>query len=267
MSRQTVKCLMAHTPLAPYKNRIRRDWMRGIARNMDLITISHGLLDVASVMGWRGAIQVCDIDPGVRETTEYLRSDYPDLQIPPPGEDIRETVANYCATSGVGNLGAVDIDLACTLPYARSILVETLEILATHKYRGRIYLTVAVRNDGFKSMEERLTWAEQQLPKAFGIISHTVYRSIRIGTHADRSKGSAMLILEIGGKGCQRKAFLTLEDRILAEIKTGEIRNVNHLMTSPALAGYGRPSTIYHATCAMLKSRRIVKQHRVLTVR
>lgn len=258
MSRRDVKCVMAHTPLSPYKNRIRRDWMRLIARNMDIITISHGLLDVANVMGWRGLIQVCDIDPGVRETTEYLRSDYPDLQIPKPGEDIRATVAAYCTTFGVKNLGAVDIDLACTLRMAESILQDTLNTLATHKYGGRIYLTVALRCDGFDSMESRLQWVRERLPQKFRLISHTVYSSVRIGAHADRSKGSAMLIIEVGGKGCFRKAFLTLEDRILNEVRTGEMKTVQNVVT--ALLGHAGETNIWMKTTAMLKQGRLSKQ-------
>jgi hypothetical protein len=255
---------MAHTPLSPYKNRIRRDWMRLIARNMDIITISHGLLDVASVMGWRGAIQVCDIDPGVRETTEYLRSDYPDLQILKPGEDIRTTVATYCTTFGVKNLGAVDVDLACTLRMAESILQDTLNTLATHKYGGRIYLTVALRCDGFNSMESRLQWIRERLPQRFRLISHTVYSSVRIGAHADRRKGSAMLIVEIGGKGCFRKAFLTLEDRILNTVRAGGMHNASNV--AAALAGHASVVGIQLRVGSMLKDGRLSKRHGELIV-
>lgn len=264
MSKRDVRCVMAHTPLAPYKNRIRRDWMRVIDRKMDVITISHGLLDVASVMGHRGAIQVCDIDPGVRETTRYLRGDYPDLNILEPGEDIRATVADYCVAFGVKNLGAVDVDLACTLRPSEDILRGVLDVLVTHKYRGRIYLTVALRKDGFNSAESRIKWIEERLPKQFRVVSHTTYGSVRIGPHAERGKGSAMMIVEIGGKGLFRKAFLTLEDRILNVVRAGEMRNVQNVMT--ALAGYGSTTTIWHKAKAMLKDGRLSKSDGKLMV-
>lgn len=255
---------MAHTPLAPYKNRIRRDWMRVVARNMDIITISHGLLDVASVMGHRGAIQVCDIDPGVRETTRYLRDDYPDLKILEPGEDIRTTVADYCVAFGVSNLGAVDVDLACTLRFSEDILRGTLDILAEHKYRGRIYLTVALRCDGFKSMDSRIQWIQERLPKQFRVISYTTYRSVRIGAHADRGMGSPMMIVEIGGKGLFRKAFMTLEDRILDAVRGGSFKNA--WSVGCALKGHSSPAVIATKAGAMLKSGRLSKSGGVLVV-
>lgn len=264
MSKRNVRCVMAHTPLAPYKNRIRRDWMRIIDRKMDIITISHGLLDVANVMGHRGAIQVCDIDPGVRETTRYLQGDYPDLTILEPGEDIRATVADYCVAFGVKNLGAVDVDLACTLRFSEDILCGVLNALVTHKYRGRIYLTVALRCDGFKSMESRIRWIEERLPKQFRVVSHTTYGSVRIGPHAERGKGSAMMIVEIGGKGLFRKAFLTLEDRILDAVRSGKIKNAWNV--GCALKGHGSPVGIAVKAGAMLKDGRLSKKGGVLVV-
>lgn len=222
MSRSNVKCVMQHTPLSPYKNIIRRDWMGKISRTRDIITISHGLLDVASIMRWKGQIQICDIDAGVRETTEYAREDYKELRIPTPGESIQTTVADYCLANGVKKLGAVDVDLAYTLVPAWGILEDVLSTLAQHKYKGRVFLTVAFRSDGFKSMQDRVAWLSVRLPKSFRYAGHTVYNSGRIAADGSRSKGSPMCIIELtsSSRGPKAEVVKTLTERILHIVQT-----------------------------------------------
>jgi len=201
MSRRTVCCQEKHTPLAPYKNDIRATWMRKIPLYKDIITISHGALDVLNILGWKGRIQVCDIDPGVREATEYLRGDYPRLNILSPGESIKDTTIDYCLTYGVKKLGAVDVDLAVGIVPAWKILAEVLEVLRDFKFHGKVFLTFRNGRDrgfGKAATQNRINWLWLHLSLC-GVkyVSHTNYRSVRCNDNASRSVGSAMCIVEL----------------------------------------------------------------------
>lgn len=269
MSRSNVKCAMQHTPLAPYKNRIRRDWMGKVPRTRDIITISHGLLDVASVMRWQGLIQICDIDPGVRETAEYARADYPDLRIPACGESIQTTVADYCATNGVKKLGAVDVDLACTMVPAWGILENVLLTLAEHKYRGRVLLTVSFRSDGFKSMAERIQWLSNRLPKPFRYVNYTVYRSGRVAADGSRSIGSAMCIIELtsSSSGPKSQTVKTLAERILAIVQAQPQTNIRGICNALKASGQGENGRAYVETQNMLRDGKLARVNGMIQTR
>jgi len=199
-----VSCSEKHTPLSPHKNRIRRNWMKKINKNKDIITISHGLLDVAMLLGWRGRIQICDLDPGVRETTTYLAgldgytSDYPELNILPPGTDIYSTVEAYCSKYGIKHLRAVDVDLACKLDRAWLILAPVLGELSRNNYKGKVFLTFQNGRDQFgkNATGSRINWFRQQVSKCAKLVRHDLYRSVRINQNAERSMGSAMCFVE-----------------------------------------------------------------------
>lgn len=207
VSRRLVRCQMEHTPLAPHKNRIRRDWMSRVPRTKDIITISHGLLDVAMIMRWRGKIKICDIDPGVRETTEYLRTpsnpqrdhgDYPDLNILPPGQCIESTTWFYgMDNGGFKKLGAIDIDLACSIRPAWEITKPVLDVLIKNNYQGKVLITFTRRRDGFASDRLRLIWFKNKLPSSARYVSYTPYASTRIRQDGSRGKGSSMGIIEL----------------------------------------------------------------------
>src|ERR1035437_6621708 len=164
MARSTVKCKMGHTEQHPAKDRMRRNWMSKVSRMKDIITISHGLLGGAQYLNWCGRIQVCDIDPGVRETTAYLggldggASDYPDLNILSPGCDIESTVIAYVKAYGVKQLGAVDVDLACTIGPAWEILFPVLcTLLGAMGTKDHVKVLLTFRNgrkDGFSSLND-----------------------------------------------------------------------------------------------------------------
>lgn len=272
MGKRNVVCLMRHTPLSPKKNQVRSAWMNSINKNKDIITISHGLLDVASILGWRGAIQVCDIDPGVRETTEYLRDDYPDMKILKPGEDIRETVRDYCVAFGPKNLGAVDVDLACTLKAAEPIFIDTLKILATHNYRGKAFLTVSLRSDGFSSTPARIKWLTDRLPKPFRYIRHTVYNSVKIADNASRSEGSVMCIVEVNSQHSAKTEILfnTLADHICYVVKSKPCINATSVLNAIKYSGHGGTgrggTAVFSLVKEMLGDGRLIKPNSYIAV-
>lgn len=200
MSSKSV-CVMAHTPIAPNKNRIRRDMLKTTNKRKDLITISHGLFDMLQALEWKGRIIPCDIDPGVRETIAKLRakklgrSEYPDLRIEKPGISIESTVSKYCAKFGASNLGIVDIDLACSLINASHIFTPVLDSLIENDYRGRTFITFCARDFILRDKSIRENWLRNILPKEVKIESITFYNSLRIGPRGERHKGSPMYIV------------------------------------------------------------------------
>lgn len=204
LSRRTNCCSMAHTPLSPGKNRIRRDAFSPVSVFRDVITISHGALDVLNIMGWRGRVLTCDIDPGVRNAIKFMResNDYPDLDLLPPGESVQQTTLEYCGAYGTGNLGVVDIDLASCVQEAYKIAKQVIHTLIGHKYEGKVLLTFRNgRADGFKGVEERVNYIRPRLGFDDGrkakVVGFTTYNSGRILENAKRTKGAAMCIVEI----------------------------------------------------------------------
>jgi hypothetical protein len=208
--RSTVCCKEQHTPLSPAKNIIRSDWIKEVRSYMDIITISHGALDVLSILGWEGSIQVCDTDPGVRETTKYLRKDYPHLDILMPGNSIQETVQKYCRRHGIGGLGAVDVDLAGDIISGWEVLCPVITTLVLYRNRtddsrllGKTKILLTFRNGrdnfGKNAIRRRIAWLQEKvakLTKAVRYVSHTEYSSGRIRENASRTKGSSMCIVE-----------------------------------------------------------------------
>lgn len=176
--------------------------MGRVPRHRDIITISHGLLATADHFKWRGKIQICDIDPGVRHVTEQLMDDYPDLSILSPGEDIRTTVQEYCVRYGVRNLGAVDVDLACKVRNTLPILQDVLDTLNQYRYQGKVFLTFRNGRDDFgrNASGDRIRWLSERLPRPFRYTQHTLYRSGHTGPRGERNYGSAMCIMEIRGR-------------------------------------------------------------------
>lgn len=206
MGRLDNVCLEKHTPLSPSKNRIRRDWLKTIPRKKDIITISHGIFDTLMTMEWKGRVQACDIDPGVRQAIDYMRkssgnqkSDYFDLKILPSGESIQVTVADYCKRYGVKDLGAVDVDLAVGIIPCWNILYPVLSELLANKYRGKVFLTFRNGRDGFgkRSTSNRLLFLMKRLPKGVKYVRATQYRSGRYNQNAQKSVGSPMCFVEL----------------------------------------------------------------------
>jgi hypothetical protein len=187
--------------------------METVRQTDDIITISHGIMDVANILRHKGRIQVADIDPGVRETTFYLAGldgqpgDYPDLNILAPGGEILHTVQDYSRRFGVKKLGAVDVDLACYLQQAWEILRPVLYVLRLHGYQKRVFLTFYYgRADDFKSMEERIDWLKFRL-RGTKVVRWETYQSKGVSSYAERSKGSHMCIVELqmGAKSKKKK--------------------------------------------------------------
>jgi len=206
MGRRNNVCSEKHTSISPRKNCIRRDMLKKVRRSLDAITISHGALDVFMILGWKGRVQTCDIDPGVRLAIEYLRKgdngrkgDYPDLNLPTPGKSIQETVSQYCAAHGAEHLGIVDVDLAVGILPSWKILSSVLDTLVQHKYHGRTFLTFRNGRDGFgkNSLKDRIDWLRKQLPQGIKVSSFTPYQSVRLDPNALRSIGSNMCIVEL----------------------------------------------------------------------
>lgn len=200
MSRSTVRCSEAHTPQSPNKNRVRRDWLKPLKGKGDIITISHGLLESAMMVGHSGRIHVCDIDPGVIESTKYMRqSEYTDLCIPSVQlSSIEEKVKTYCEIWGTRSLKVVDVDLADTLTTVWNSCEDVLRTLVSHKASGtKVMLTFRNGRDGFGSTDARIFWIRCNMPRGTKVVKHTPYASNRIGKYAEREKGSAMCIVEL----------------------------------------------------------------------
>lgn len=219
MGLMTVSCSEKHTPLSPSKNTIRRDMLNKSWKYCDVITISHGALDVLNILGWQGRIQPCDIDPGVREAIHGMlkvrysydgskagtkrRGCYPDLKILPPGESIQQTVRDYCAEHGTARLGIVDVDLAVGMVKCWDILRDVLATLQDHNYNGKTFLTFRNgRADGFgkDAIKARIDWLRKRLPRTVKVASYTTYTSERFDQNARWSPGSPMCIVELQHK-------------------------------------------------------------------
>lgn len=195
---------MAHTPQSPEKNRVRRNMLAKCDPSKHLLTISHGLFETAMVVGWRGPIFPCDIDLGVVTAIKFIRQDirqgrggFTELDIRPPGYKIEDYIITYCSENGAHHLTCVDVDLAGGVVWCWKILNPVLQVLITHGYRGRTFLTFRNGRDRFPSLEERIAWLRKQLPSKVKLVEYTPYNSGRIDSYARRSKGSTMCIVEL----------------------------------------------------------------------
>lgn len=202
MSRRDVRCLMQHTPASPGKNRVRRDWLATIDPKLDILTISHGLLESLMMARWQGRIWVCDIDPGVIESTEYQRQDYPELDIAPPLHGRVEDIASLLVWKIGRQLGAIDLDLTGCIHQVWPILQDVLSAVRQHKVSPAILLTFRNgRRDGFRSLDARMQWLSDQLcsngMRRVKIVEHVPYASGRIREDASRKKGSAMCMVRL----------------------------------------------------------------------
>ena len=175
-----------------------------VPRDKDLISISHGFLDVVMALRFTGLIQIADIDKGIRETVRYLggmdgrKTDYPYLNILEPGGDIFDTTQRYCTDRGIKNLGAVDIDLQCSLKPAWEISRPVLNLLKNYGYRRKVIITFRNgRNDGFSSVESRIRWLKRKLQKRAQLVRYDRYCSTNIENYASRNGGSPMCIVEL----------------------------------------------------------------------
>ena len=203
----TKVCSNKHTPVCPAKNKIRADWLSSLGdRSLDILTISHGIFDVLSILGWSGRIQACDIDMTVRLIVRYLGglsgrpSKYPHLNILPPGKDILAAVVEYCEEFGVLNLGAVDVDLACKVKPAANILAPVLMELIKHQYRGKVFLTFLYgrgeKCERSKSLRQDVRWLKRRLPSRAVLTDQRTYKSNWISDSIEIKRGSNMCILE-----------------------------------------------------------------------
>jgi hypothetical protein len=205
MTRSQVRCSMGHTALFPGKNDARAWWAHETPRGKDIITISHGALDVLSILRHRGRILVCDIDPGVVASTHHMRGHgqgarYPHLNLTKPlCCDITLAVCAYIGSHGVKDLGVVDLDFACAVNEAWRLAAPTIEILSDEKYKGRVLLTFRNGRDGNgrDATDKRIDWIRAQLPKGVRVVAHRKYRSDWIGRYATRETGSSMCIVEL----------------------------------------------------------------------
>ncbi len=202
MGRRTVRCSEKHTPLNPAKDRVRRNWVRKLPKGSMIMTISHGALGVLDIMGWSGPIRVVDTDPGVIESTEYMRqTDYPELNLLSPlNTSIQTAVRLHCMREPhTFRWGAVDVDLAGCLDVCFPNLKDVLETLRAYKVHVKVLFTFRNGRDDFgtNAIGSRITWIKKQLPRGVKYVSHDTYNSGRINSDASRSKGSSMCIVEI----------------------------------------------------------------------
>lgn len=200
MSRSNVRCSEKHTPLNPAKDRVRRNWIRKTPNGTLIMTISHGALGVLDIMGWSGPIRVVDVDPGVIESTEYMRqSDYRELNLLQPLHCTIQTAVKFQCRDNEPKVGAIDVDLADCIERCYPILKEVLDTLIKNKIHTRVMFTFRNGRDCFgrNSIDRRLAWLKERLPKGADVAGHETYNSLRINSDASRSKGSPMCIVEI----------------------------------------------------------------------
>lgn len=205
MSRSNVQCKMGHTALFPGKNDVRSEWIHQVKPWRDIITISQGLLDTLNILRYRGRIFVCDLDPGVIESTHYIRvgnpktgkeSDYPKLKIMPELYcDIRTAVEGYLLKEGGSRLGAVDLDLTGTVEQVWPLTSDVLGYMLKHGCQG-VLVPVTYRDgrdhNGRNASDKRVDWMKERLPSGVSYQWHKHYRSDWIGRFATREIGSSM---------------------------------------------------------------------------
>lgn len=201
MSRRNVFCREAHTPLAPSKNRIRRDWISSVNRNKDVITISHGALDTLMTLRWKGLIVISDIDPAVIEAAEHAKDQYPDLSISTLCVRVQKVVPLYCeAAKGAKRLAAVDVDLALTVEPGVKILTPVLKTLVEYRASNtKVLFTFRNGRDSFglDALARRVEWLRNRLPRGVQYVDHYPYVSSQITREGAGTKGASMCLVEL----------------------------------------------------------------------
>lgn len=207
MSRVTVRCAMGHTSLFPGKNDVRSEMIRQVPSHKDIITISHGALDVLNILRHQGRIMIVDQDPGVIESSHYMRvgdpnnykpSDYPRLNFLPEYQgDAAEGVRWYLERNGARGLGAIDLDLTGTVDQVWAVAHRVLSILKQYPYHKGVTVFLTYRDGrdghGWKGAEKRVACLVTRLNAK--CTWHRCYRSDWIGRHATRERGSSMAIV------------------------------------------------------------------------
>lgn len=207
MSRLTVRCAMGHTSLFPQKNDVRSEMVYRVPTHKDIITVSHGALDVLNILRHEGRILIADQDSGVIESSHYIRvgdprnskaGDYPRLNfLPEYHGDIADAVRWYCERHGCRNLGAVDLDLTGTCDQVAHVAQRVLSTLKEFPYSKSVtvYLTYRDGRDGHGkgAAARRVETLCARLNT--NAVWHRCYRSDWIGRHATRERGSSMAIV------------------------------------------------------------------------
>lgn len=203
MSKSTVRCSMGHTALFPEKDDVRATYFSKVPSTGGIVLISHAALSVLNILRWSGPIQVCDIDPGVIESTRYLIEErrFPRLNLLPVSyyRDATDTVRDFCEERGAYNLKLVDLDLTRTLMEEWPVCRDVVQVLQTYKARTKVLLTFRNGRDSFgkDAINRRIEWIRSRLPKGVKLLDHRCYRSDWIGRKATREIGSSMCIVEL----------------------------------------------------------------------
>lgn len=205
MAKSNVRCSMGHTELHPGKTEARAFWMHDCSRTSDIITISQGALDDLCLLRHTGDIHVCDIDPGVIESTNYLKGSkgarYTSLNLRTARLlDFSDAVRLYVERHGVRKLGAVDCDLACSVDKAWEIAKPSVELLHAKGYKGLFLLTFRNGRDGhgWNATKRRVAELTKQLPASLrSRVTYQAYRSDWVGRFATRENGSSMVVVKI----------------------------------------------------------------------
>jgi hypothetical protein len=212
LSRLDNRCAMGHTALFPGKNDARAEWVHQVDRDDDIITVSHGALDVLNVIRHRGRILVCDTDSGVTTAAHYIRvgdpkngkpSDYPGLRFLPEAHcDVREAVPNYLGAVGdAKRLGAVDLDMTGTLEQVWPIASDVIQSIKSHSHSRGTLVLLTYRNgrdnQGRNATGKRVQLLSSMLPWYARVAWYKGYRSDWIGRFATREKGSSMTLAAI----------------------------------------------------------------------
>lgn len=211
LSRLENECQMGHTALFPGKNDGRSRAFYEVDSCDDIITISHGALDVLNILRHQGRILICDTDEGVTTASHYIRvgdphngktSDYPRLRLLPEEHcDVRECVASYLERFGATRLGAVDLDLTGTVEQVWPIAQDVLHTIKGYNHSRGTWVFLTYRNgrdnNGRNAASKRMEWIKNQLPYYARLAWHQCYRSDWIGRKATREIGSSMAIAAI----------------------------------------------------------------------
>jgi len=177
-------------------------WRNVDQKDKDLAYISHAILPALSVFRWGGRIFLSDIDPIVRKTVNTLNQRYNNdrqhLRIQPPGNDVRDSIPEYCAAYGASGLALWDADLTSTLEKGWDIIKPCVKTLREYDYKGRTYLTYALRNNQSTSYYAGLLWLDNQARALRAKVEwHDKYYSGSFDRKCVEAPGSAMAIVEL----------------------------------------------------------------------
>jgi hypothetical protein len=207
MSRITVRCSMGHTALFPGKNDVRSEMIHQVSQKKDIITVSHGALDVLNILRHQGRIMIVDTDTGVIESSHYIRvgdpmnkkaSDYPRLNFLPEYQgDIADGLRWYAERFGLRNLGAIDLDLTGTVDQVWQVARRVLAVLKEYPW-GKMVTVFLTYRDGRDSHGRNA--AQNRVASLVTRLNakctwHRCYRSDWIGRFATRERGSSMAIV------------------------------------------------------------------------